>query len=206
MCWRSAGPARGASDFCFRSDVPVSLGLSVTAGSVFAGSPRRETPRTLHPCLRSWNGWQHKHRPLSIPAFQGQHWSGVAQRVRPIHRQLTSVMHIDDFRDFSCPNPPAVSPASLHGHERVSTRRLNEKPTAQTSVPSRRLVRGSEQRLLHPEFAAIQRQSDQKLWRSHRGGGERENGSAVDAFFHGARRVRQRRGGRRRRRHGLVKL
>ena len=45
VCWRSAGPARGASDFCFLSDVPVPLGLPAAAGSIFVGSPRKVTPR-----------------------------------------------------------------------------------------------------------------------------------------------------------------
>ena len=44
-----ASPVRGAFDFCSWSDVPVPLGLPFSAGSIFAGPPRKETLRTLHP-------------------------------------------------------------------------------------------------------------------------------------------------------------
>ena len=121
-----------------------------------------------------------KRRPFSIPEFQRQHWSGVAQRVRPIHRQLTPVLHTSTSVAPSCPKPLAVSPASLRGHEKVSARRLNEKPAAQTSdvtsksPPCQGRESSSDCGLLPPAFDAIQRQSDQNLWRSHREGGERE--------------------------------
>ena len=53
----------------------------------------------------------------------------------------------------SCPNPSAVSLASLREHERVSARRLNETGASQTSDVT------GDYELLHLAVAAIQRQS-----------------------------------------------
>ena len=58
---------------CFWSDVLVPLGLPVTAGSIFAGSPRKVTPRTLHPVCTIVEKLGTKAQPFSIPEFQRQH-------------------------------------------------------------------------------------------------------------------------------------
>ena len=101
-------------------------------------------------------------------------------------------MHISHAhrRPPSCPKPLVVSLASLRGHDRVSASRLNETPAQTCDVtaksPPCQWRESSDCELLHPTCAAIQRQSDQKLWRGERWWVE---GRRV---FHGAGRVWQR--------------
>ena len=64
-------------------------GLVCHCRQYFRWIPSEKSRGRSIPCLRSWKSWRHKHRPFSMPEFQRRHWSGVAQRVGPIHRQLT---------------------------------------------------------------------------------------------------------------------
>ena len=125
VCWRSAGPARGASSSAFGPTCLCHLGLPVIAGSFFAGSLRTGTPADAPSRVYDRGKVGNKstgrfhHHIVSVNTGHGLHNESVRSTVSS-HRSCESTTSVAP----SCPKPAAVSPASLRGHERVSARLL----------------------------------------------------------------------------------